>query len=312
MIALEAIEAAARRIAGHVRRTPVLSADCLSRPITDARLFLKLELLQPTGSFKARGAMNKVLTMSQDELLRGLVTASGGNHGLAIARAGMCMSVPTTVFLPSSVAPEKLRRFAGWGADTQIVEGSWDAADEAARAFADRTGASYVHPFADPLVAAGQGTIGIELLEALPELDVVIIAIGGGGLISGLGSALKALRPSIRVIGVEPTGSPTLKRSLEAGHVVTLPEVTTKVATMACRRTDETVFRTVSEVADDILLIEDADMQRAAEWLWFEFGLAADLSGAAAVAALLSGRIVLESGASAAALVCGAGPEGIG
>ena len=312
MIPLKDIEAAAGRIAGHIRRTPLLAADCLNCPVTGASLFLKLELLQPTGSFKARGAMNKVLTMSPDELSRGLVTASGGNHGLAIARAGKRMSVPAKIFLPSSVAPEKLRRFAGWGAGTEVVEGTWDAADEAARAFAARTGASYVHPFADPLVAAGQGTIGLELLEDLPELDVVIIAIGGGGLISGLGSALKALRPSIRVVGVEPTGSPTLRRSLDAGHVVTLPEITTKVATMACRRTDEMVFQTVAHVADDVVLIEDADMQRAAEWLWFEFGLAADLSGAAAVAALQSGQLVLEKGVTAAALVSGAGPDRIG
>lgn len=242
--------------------------------------------------------MNKVLTMAPDVLARGLVTASGGNHGLSDSR------VPTTIFLPSSVAPEKLRRLAGWGTAVEVVEGPWHAANEAAHAFAVATGATYVHPFADPLVAPGQGTIGLELVEDLPDLDVVIIAIGGGGLISGLGSALKAWRPSIRVIGVEPTGSRTLSRSLTAGHVVTLPEITTRVATMACRRTDEAVFRTVSQVVDDIVLIEDADMQRAAEWLWFEFGLAADLSGAASAASLLSGRLVLEPGVTAAALVC--------
>lgn len=311
MIQLGDVEAAAGRIAGHVRRTPILAATCAKRPASAASLFLKLELLQPTGSFKARGAMNRLLTLAPDALARGLVTASGGNHGLALARAGWSAGVPTTVFLPSTAAPEKIARFAAWGAETEIVDGQWDAANEAALAFAAERGATYVHPFADPLIVAGQGTIGLELLEDLPALDVVLVAIGGGGLISGLGTALKALRPGIRVIGVEPTGSPTLKRSIDAGRVVTLPEITTKIATMACRRTDEAVFQTVRKVVDDIVLIEDADMRRAAEWLWFEFGLAADLSGAASVAALLSDRVVLEPGTVAAALVCGAGSDGL-
>ena len=311
MIGLTDVEAAAERIAGHVRRTPTVAAHSTRSPATAADLFLKLELLQVSGSFKARGVTSKVRALAPDVLSRGLVTASGGNHGLAVARAGWSAGVPTKIFLAATVSRAKLARFAKWGVSAEVVDGPWDAANAAAQTFACETGATYIHPFADPLVVAGQGTIGLELMEDLPNVEVVIAAIGGGGLISGLGTALKALRPQMRVIGVEPVGSPTLKRSLEAGRVVTLPEVTTRVATMACRQTDEAVFRTVERVVDEIVLVEDDEMQHAAEWLWFEFGLAADLSGAAAVAALLSGRIELEAGTVVAALVCGAGPEGI-
>jgi threonine dehydratase len=160
-------------------------------------------------------------------------------------------------------------------------------------------------------VVAGQGTLAIDLLEDLPELDAVLIAIGGGGLIAGMATALKALQPSIHIIGVEPTGSPTLKASLDAGEVVTLHEVTTAVATMACRRTDERIFARVRETVDEVVLVTDDEMRSAARWLWFEAGVAADLSGAAAVAALRSGRIGCGPDARICALVCGAGPEGI-
>jgi threonine dehydratase len=159
---------------------------------------------------------------------------------------------------------------------------------------------------------AGQGTIGLELIEALPELDTVLVAIGGGGLISGISVALRALKPSIRIVGIEPTGSPTLQASLAAGHVVTLPAVTTRIATMACGRTDERIFGIVQEHVDEIVLVGDEDMQAAARWLWFEFGIAADLSGAAGIAALRSGKLGLPPRAKIATLVCGAGSNGIG
>lgn len=311
MIDLIDIQTAAERMAGHVRRTPTVAASGTRTPATAADLFLKLELLQVSGSFKARGVTSKVRSLAPEVLSRGLVTASGGNHGLAVARAGWSAGVPTKIFLAATVSPAKLARFAEWGASAEVVDGPWDAANEAARAYARDKSATYIHPFSDPLVVAGQGTIGLELMEDLPNVDVVIAAIGGGGLISGLGTALKALSRKVRILGVEPVGSPTLKRSLEAGSVVILPEVTTRVATMACRQTDEAILRTVERVVDDIVLVEDEEMQHAAEWLWFEFGLAADLSGAAAVAALLSGRIALQAGTVAAALVCGAGPEGV-
>ncbi|HVG49689.1 MAG TPA: pyridoxal-phosphate dependent enzyme, partial [Rubellimicrobium sp.] len=176
---------------------------------------------------------------------------------------------------------------------------------------ATATGAAYFHPFADPQVVAGQGTVALEFLEAVPDLEVILVAIGGGGLISGMSVVLKALKPSIRIIGIEPAGSPTLKASLEAGRVVHLDHVTSRVATMSCAETDPAVFSLVRDHVDDVVLVADEQMQAAAEWLWFELGIAADLSGAAAIAALQSGAVILSEGTQCGALVCGAGSEGI-
>jgi threonine dehydratase len=310
VIGIEDIRAARERISPYVRHTPVLAPTSAMDPLP-SNAFLKLECLQVTGSFKARGAMNRVLATPREELAGGIVTASGGNHGLAVARTAYVAGVPATVFLPSNVSPAKVEKLKGWRARVEIVGEVWDVANEAALGYARENGALYVHPFADPLVVAGQGTLALDLLEDLPELEVVLIAIGGGGLIAGMATALKALRPSIHLIGIEPTGSPTLKESLDAGRVVTLPAVTTSVPTMACRRTDERIFALVRDAVDDVVLVTDDQMRQAAQWLWFEAGIAADLSGAAAVAALRSGRADCRGATSVCALVCGAGPDGI-
>jgi threonine dehydratase len=311
MITIADIEAAAGRIAEHIRQTPLLRASHCAEPATAADLWLKLECLQPTGSFKARGATNKLLTTPADVLAKGIVTASGGNHGLATARAARLAGVTATVFVPASVTAEKVEKLRRWGADVRQVGILWDESNRAAQAFAADTGAVFFHPFADPAVVAGQGTIGLEILKALPEVETLLVAIGGGGLIAGIATAIKARKPTVRIIGIEPIGSPTLRAALAAGHVVSLPEVTTRVATMACGRTEEPVFEVVRRTVSDIVLISDEDMLDAARWLWFEFGLAADLSGAAAAAALRSGKVRLKPGERACGLVCGAGSEGV-
>ncbi len=311
MIGIGDVEAAKERIAGRVRRTPVMPLDQLKTPLAvDARVTLKLECLQVTGSFKARGAMNRLLGAPREESARGIVTASGGNHGLAVARTAFAAGVPASIFVPASVSPAKVAKMKAWGAGVETVGEVWDLANEAALAFAARTGAIYFHPFADPLVVAGQGTLGLEILDDLPDMDAIVIAIGGGGLISGLATAIRARRPTVRIIGVEPTGSPTLKASIEAGHVVTLAQLTTRVATMACRRTDERIFDVVRKGVDEIVLVSDEAMAEASRWLWFEMGIAADLSGAASLAALRTAPGIVAGARHVCALVCGAGAEG--
>lgn len=311
MITLADVEAARARIKDRVRRTPMLGASQMRHPLSGLDVTMKLESLQVTGSFKARGAMNKVMTLPQEQIAKGLVTASGGNHGLAMARTGFVAGVKTTIFLPSSVVPDKVAKLRGWGAQVEIVGKVFDEANAAALAFAKETGAAYVHPFSDPLVVAGQGTLALEILEDMPDCDTILIAIGGGGLITGMATALKALKPNVRIIGIEPEGSPTLKASLDAGHVVTLDQVTTKVATMACRRTDDALFAHVRGKIDEMILVSDAEMEEAARNLWFEFGVATDLSGAASLAALRSGRLSFRAGEKICALVCGAGTDGV-
>ncbi|MBN9309225.1 MAG: threonine/serine dehydratase [Devosia sp.] len=312
MVEIDDIRAAERRIAGNVRRTPVMQATALRDGFDGGYdLWLKLELLQATGSFKARGATNKLLSLDKAALARGVVTASGGNHGLATARAGQMAGVTATIFLPTNAAPSKIEKLKAWGADVRIVGSAWHESNEAALAFQRETGAAYFHPFADPMVVAGQGTVGLECLEQIAGLDTILVAMGGGGLVSGVSTALKALKPSVRVIGIEAEGSPVLLRSLEAGRNIALDRVTTSVATMACAKTDEAIFEAVRARVDEIVLVSDDEMRAAARWMWFELGIAADLSGAAAIAALQMGRVKPASEAVVGAIICGAGPDGL-
>jgi threonine dehydratase len=312
MIEIGDIRAAAARIDGKVRRTPMIDADNLQSPFGGgAAVTLKLELLQVTGSFKARGATNKLLSLSPVELQHGIVAASGGNHGLGTARAGRMAGVPTTIFLPTNAAPSKLEKLRAWGAEIRVVGDSFSEANAAALEYVAQTGAAYFHPFADPQVVAGQGTVGLEILEQMPDVDTVLVAMGGGGLISGVATACKALAPHVRVVGIEAAGSPVLLRAIEAGSNIALDRVTTTVATMSCAKTDDRIFEIVRDRVDEIVLVDDDEMRRAAGWLWFEMGLAADLSGAAAIAALREGRVAVRPGERICAIVCGAGPDAI-
>lgn len=311
-VTLADVEAASRRIAGRIRHTPVLDTGLAQAPLgNDWRLALKLECLQITGSFKARGAASTLTALSEAEVKRGLVTASGGNHGLGVAYAGWSAGAPVRIYLPSNTPPVKAEKLATWGAEVVMHGSVWDEANEAAMAAAEAEGLTYVHPFADPRVIAGQGTAALELLQQVPESDVLVVAIGGGGLIAGMAVAAKALKPDIVVIGVEPVGAPTHFESRKAGRLVTLERIDTAANTLAPRRSAELNLDLIGRHVDDIVLVDDAAMRRAARWLWSEFGIAAELSGAAAVAALQDSAYVPPAGSNVAALVCGAGTDGL-
>lgn len=310
MVDLQDVQEAKARIGGHVRRTPLVAATALREGGRGA-LALKMESLQVTGSFKARGATNKVLGLPPEQVARGLVTASGGNHGLGVAYAGWLSGAPVTIYLPSNVPPAKVKQFESWGAQVVREGDVWDEADRAARIAAERDGLAYVHAFADPAVVAGQGTVGLEILEDAPETDVLLVAIGGGGLISGIATAAKALRPGVRVIGIEPVGAPTLYESVRAGSLVTLERIETAANTLAPRRSAELNLEIIRTAVDEIVLVTDEEMAEAARWLWSEMGITAELSGAAAVAAWLTGRTKVEESESVCAVVCGAGTAGV-
>jgi threonine dehydratase len=310
MITLDDVRAARSRIAGGVRVTPMFQATLARTPIVpQAELWLKLECLQVTGSFKARGAMSKLRALPPEAVRRGLVTASGGNHGIAVAYAGMLAQVPTTIFVPTGVSPAKAKKIESYGAKLIVGGASWFEANKDALALAE-TGPTYIHAFADPLVIAGQGTTALELLDQMPDIDILVVAIGGGGLIAGMALAAKAMKPGLRIVGVQPTGAASMHDSLKRGELVELERVTTRVPTLAARRTEEINFEIVRRNVDDIVLIEDDDMDVASRWLWREMNVAADPSGAATVAALMTGAIVPPPGAKVCALVCGAGAEG--
>lgn len=312
MLTLELVRAARERIAPFVRYTPLLEAVPTRRVLAeDARVFLKLECLQISGSFKARGAMNKTLSLPKEQVAKGLITASGGNHGLGVAYAGWTQHVPVSVYLSHNSPQIKARKLAGWGAQV-IYEGDvWDDANRAAQAAALDHGRTYIHPFADITVMAGQGTISLEVLEQLPEVDVILVAIGGGGLISGVSYTIKQLKPKVRVIGIEPVGAPTLLESRKAGKVVELAEINTKANTLAPRMSAQINHEIISQYVDEIVLVSDEEMVSAAQWLWRDMNIAAEMSGAAALAALMHGRVPVRSGETCCVLVCGAGLDGI-
>ncbi len=311
-LTLSDVQAAQARIQNHVRRTPLVRALGLKqRPDGLENLWLKLESLQITGSFKARGALNKLYTLSEEALKRGIVTASGGNHGLAVAYAGWLAQTPATIYLPHNTPMAKASKLEDWGAKVIFAGAVWDDANQVALAAAQESGLTYIHPFADPRVIAGQGTIALEILADAPGIDALLVSIGGGGLISGISLAAKALKPSIKVIGVEPIGAPTLYESLKAGHLIELPEITTAAGTLAPRRSAEINLEIIRRNVDEIRLVSDEAMKQAARWLWFEFGIAAELSGAAAVAALFSPDLRFDPAAHVCALVCGAGTDGL-
>jgi threonine dehydratase len=312
MIALQDIQAAQARIRNYIRHTPLVEAKPVKQPVCQAEaLYLKLECLQICGSFKARGAVNKLLSIPPQQLQHGLVTASGGNHGLGVAYAGWIAKVPVTIYLPQSTSLAKAHMLESWGAKV-IFEGAvWDEANRAALQIAEQEGLNYIHPFADPTVIVGQGTLGLEILADAPDIDTLIVAIGGGGMISGVSIAARSVKPGIKIIGVEPVGAPTLYESLRAGKVVELPHINTAAGVLAPRSSAAINLEIIQQNVDDIVLVTDAEMREAARWLWFEMGVAAELSGAAAVAALLSGKVSPAPTEKVCALVCGAGTDGI-
>ena len=308
---LEDVRHAAERIKRQVRCTPLIeAAPTREHAAVAAQLLLKLESLQVTGSFKARGASNALAALTPSALARGVVTASGGNHGLAVAYAAWAAGVAATIYLPTNVPAAKLRKFQVWGARV-VVEGEvWDDSNAAALRHAAQDGLAHIHPFANPLVIAGQGTVATEIMDVAADVDTLLVAIGGGGLISGVAIAARAMKPGVRIVGVEPTGAPTLLCSLEAGRPAVLDRVDTAAGTLAPRSTDPLNFGIIQRHVDRVVLVSDTAMREAAAWLWSEHGVAAELSGAASVAALLTGHYRPAPGERVCAVVCGAGTDG--
>jgi threonine dehydratase len=296
-LALDDVRAARERIAPHVRVTPVVR--------WRDEVWLKLEQLQMAGSFKARGACNRVFAADAATLARGVVTASGGNHGLGVAYAAGRRGVAATIYLPERAPQSTERRLGEMGAHVERHGRDWDDAWAVAEAHAQKSGALLVHPFEDPEVIAGQGTIGLELLEQLAQLDVVVVAIGGGGLIGGIAFVLKTLAPAVRVVGVEPTGATAMKDSVAAGRLVALPRVETIAGTLAPRAVGPRTLALASRYVDEIVLVTDAELKGAMKMLWSELRVLVEPAGAAAVAAVAGGHVDVR-GKRAAVLVCGA------
>jgi threonine dehydratase len=283
------VRAAAHRLDGVARRTPLEHSDALSE-IAGTAVHLKLEGLQRTGSFKLRGAWNFVSTLPVAARAGGVVTASAGNHGMGVALSARLEGIGATVFVPADAAETKRRRIARLGADLRLVDGGYDDAHGAAEAFAAETGAPFVNAFSDPVVVAGQGTVGLEIFADLPAVRTVIVPAGGGGLIGGIGVVARALGDGVRVIGVQTVETAALHASLAAGRPTSATYGPTLCEGLS-GDIDERAFRLASQVVDEVVLVSEDAVRRAIRWLYVEESIVAEGSAAVGVAALLAGAI---------------------
>ncbi len=275
---------AAARIRGRI--VPTLLEPSLALSEASGReVLLKPECRQRTGSFKLRGALNVVVSLGAEARARGLVTASAGNHGLGLALAARQLGVRATVFVPADAPATKRNRIARFGADLRLFPGDYDGAHKAAEAHAHDTGALYLHAYSDPRVVAGQGTVGLEIVEELPRVGTLLVPVGGGGLIGGVGLVARALAPSARVIGVQSAATPAMHASLAAGRPVSPPMGETLCDGLH-GDTDERAVELAMRVVDEMVLVEERQVRAAIRELYREEGVVAEGSGAVAAAAL--------------------------
>jgi threonine dehydratase len=303
VITIDDVERAARTIAGRVHRTPLLRSETLSEQLgIDARF--KAELFQRTGSFKVRGALNKVAQLTEEEKGRGIISISAGNHAQAVAWAAREAGVDALIVMWQGADALKVEATRGYGAEIDQEADGPTVAFERLHELMEQTGRTLVHPFDEPAVIAGQGTVALEILEDGPVPDVVIVPVGGGGLVSGIATALKARRPDVRVIAVEPELSTALHDGLAAGHSV---PVTPKSAADALSApfAGETCIELCTALGVESVLVSEDDLCKGFRWLYARMKLACELGAAAPTAALLAGKIALEPGQTVVAVVSG-------
>ncbi|WP_326825883.1 threonine/serine dehydratase [Streptosporangium sp. NBC_01756] len=303
-VAAADIRAAWARISGHTRRTPVIQirGDDVGLA-TDAHLNLKLELLQHTGSFKPRGAFNNILSVLDGIGEAGVAAASGGNHGIAVAYAARRLGLHATIFVPATVSPLKLAAIKELTDHVIVTGGDYDEAQRVCADHAHDSGAHEVHPFGVPATVAGQGTIALEWDEQTPGLDTVLVAVGGGGLISGLASWWHG--DHVNVVGVEPRGSRALHAALEAGGPVDVAVDSVAADSLGPRNVGDLVHRICSQAVSHVVLVDDGDIVHTQAALWRALRLPAEAGGATALAALLSGAYRPRPGERVGVLVCG-------
>lgn len=283
---LTAIQEASRRIAGFAYNTPLYHSPALSKA-TEANVYLKLECYQPIRVFKIRGAANKILQLPSEERKRGLVAASSGNHGLAVSYLAKLIDSRATIVVPTTAVEEKVRAIEEYGAKV-VKEGLFhDERFAKALEIQKTTGAVLIPPFDDPDVIAGQGTIGLEIHDSLPDVDAIIVPIGGGGLISGIATAIKNLKPHVQVFGVEPERASSMYQSVKEGKITHLSDTTSIADGLATREPGKLTFHCVRQYVNEILLVSETEIERAVFTTMKECHLVIEPSAAAAVAGLL-------------------------
>ena len=300
---IDDVKAAQRTIAGRLHRTPTLSSATLSR-LTGAEVWLKAELLQRTGSFKPRGVLNKLSALSDEEKSRGVISISAGNHAQALAYAACSEGIDALVVMWQTASQMKIAAARGYGATVDTEAPDIPAAFERLDRLQEETGRTLVHPYDDPLVMAGQGTVGLEIVEDVPDVDVVLVQVGGGGLVSGIATAVKGLRPEARVVAVEPELSAALHESLKAGRPVTV-EPRSLADGLNGPYAGERCVDVCLGLGVESVLVGERDIEEAFRFVYTRAKLACEPAGAATTAALLAGKIELEPGSKVVAVVSG-------
>ena len=289
MLELQLIREAARTLEGTVRRTELIPSHYFSTRL-GAPLWFKCENLQRTGSFKLRGAANFIRRQTRADLARGVITASAGNHAQGLACAAEAAGIPALVVMPESTPLAKILATRSYGAEIVLSGAGFDEAAARARELQAERGMLFVPAFDHPLVIAGQGTVGLEILEQLPDVDTLVVPIGGGGLIAGIASAAKVLRPSLRILGVQAAGAPSALLSRRKGAPVTLPAARSLADGIVVKRLGELTFPLIEELVDDLVAVEEEEIARAIVSLLEKAKLVVEGAGAVTLAALLYGR----------------------
>lgn len=302
-LTLTDFEAARSRIAPHIKRTPLLTSRQLNE-LTGFEVQMKAEMFQRVGSYKIRGPLNKFALMPEDQKRRGVVCSSAGNHAQGVALAAQIHGMRAVVCMATNATPAKVAATRGYGAEVVLHGSIWDEANEKAKELVRTQGFTYVHPFDDEQLIAGQGTLGLEVIQDWPDLDAIVVPIGGGGLISGVAMAMKSHNPAVRVIGVESSDGPAMLRSVESGQLETI-DCRTIIDGLRVRRVGEINFSVVQRFVDDIVVLPDREIFEAMLWVMERCKLVLEGAAAAPVAALMHGLVNLPPGSRVAVVLSG-------
>ena len=288
----------------HIHRTPVLRSSTLSE-ITGADIYLKAEMFQKSGSYKVRGPLNVLAHMPKEARERGLICSSAGNHAQGVARAAREYGIKATVVMAHGAPEAKIQATRSYGAEVVQHGEVWDDAYQHSLELQKERNLTYLHPFDDPLLVAGQGGVGYETIEDVPDLDMLIVPIGGGGLISGCAQIVKLIKPDVKVIGVEMALAPAMKRSIEAGRLVTLDSIPIVIDGLAVKPVGEYTFEVCKAFLDDIVTVDEKEIFAAIPWIMARCKLVAEGAAAATVAALLTKAVRPSPGSKVACVLSG-------
>ncbi len=303
-VSLRDFQEAAKVVSSFAYHTPLLTSRLLSEH-TGFDIRLKAEIFQKGGSYKVRGPMNKFRYLTNEQRQRGVICSSAGNHAQGVALAARVYKMRAVVVMASNATQSKVDATRAYGAEVVQHGTIWDEANEKAKQLTEERGLTYIHPFDDMQLITGQGTLGLEIHEDFPQVDVAVVPIGGGGLISGVSMALKGCNPKIKIIGVESSGAPGMKRSVEAGHVVTLDKVDCIIDGLRVKRVGDNTFSVVRHYVDDIVTLPDSDIFEAMLWVMSHCKLVVEGAAAAPVAALLHGLVKVPAGSKVACVLSG-------